>query len=83
MQKVKTDYTQAKLNERDMAMLEFAEKVTIQPRVVQQADIDRLRQVGFSDKAVVDLVYVIAWFNFIDRVADALGVQPNPWNSDE
>lgn len=60
-------------------MIGFAEKLTLQPSEVRQEDVDRLRGVGFSDEDIVDIVYVTAFFNMIDRVADGLGVAPDPY----
>lgn len=56
-------------------MLEFAERVTLSPARMQEADIDRLRQAGFSDEAILDIVHITGYFNHINRVADALGVE--------
>ncbi len=80
---LKEDHTQAKVSPQDRAMLDFVQQVTVAPSTVRQEDIDRLRAAGFTDGAIVDIVYVTAWFNFIDRVADALGVEPDPWHADE
>lgn len=56
------------------ALLEYAEKVTKTPTELCEADIERLRRHGWSDEAIHDSVQVIAYFNYINRVADALGV---------
>lgn len=45
---------------------------------MQPADLDRLRRVGLSDRDILDAVQVIAYFNYINRIADALGVDPEP-----
>jgi hypothetical protein len=57
------------------ALLEYAETVTRAPASCAAADIDRLRASGWSDVAIHDAVQVIAYFNYINRVADALGVE--------
>jgi uncharacterized peroxidase-related enzyme len=75
---VKHDYRRAPLSERERALCEFAEKVTRTPWNVTPSDLDRLRSVGLSDRDILDLVQVIAYFNYINRVADALGVDPEP-----
>ncbi len=56
------------------ALLEYAEKVTKTPAELCEADVERLRGHGWSDEAIHDSVQVIAYFNYINRVADALGV---------
>ena len=56
------------------ALLEYAEKITRRPAELCEADVARLRRHGWSDEAIHDSVQVIAYFNYINRVADALGV---------
>ena len=56
-------------------MLEFAELLTVQPSNVVEADIDRLREHGWSDADVVDIVHATALFNYMSRVADGLGIE--------
>lgn len=73
------DYRRAGLSDQDRRMIEFAEKVTLQAATVQQADIDALKGHGFSDEAIVDMVYLIGWFNCITRVVDALGIELDTW----
>jgi len=61
----------------------YAEKLTIQPAAMSEADIQTLRQVGLDDVAIHDATQVIGYFNYINRVADALGVERErfirPW----
>ncbi len=58
--------------------MEFAEKVTRTPWAMEPADLDRLRAHGFADLTISDATQVIAFFNYINRIADALGVDPEP-----
>ncbi len=58
------------------AMLEFAEKLTYAPWTMAEEDLDTLRQAGFSDENIVDIVTVTAYRNFINRVHIALGLSP-------
>ena len=58
----------------DKALHGFAEKLTREPWTVTKDDIDSLRRHGFSDEQVSDAVQVISYFNYINRVADGLGV---------
>jgi uncharacterized peroxidase-related enzyme len=71
---IKTDYTKAALNDVDRALCDHAIKLTRTPWRVTQADIDRLRSVGLTDRAINDATQVISFFNYINRVADGLGV---------
>jgi alkylhydroperoxidase family enzyme len=64
----------------------YAEKVTHVHREVGPADLDELRAAGFDDRAIHDATQVIAYFNYINRIADPLGVEPEsfiqPWGVD-
>lgn len=59
-------------------MLDFAVKLTLAPSRVVPADVETLRQAGFDDVAVHDIVQVTALFNYYDRLADGLGIEPEP-----
>lgn len=59
-------------------MLEYAEKLALTPAQITQADVDSLRAVGFTDRAISDIVQVVAYFCYINRVADGIGVDPEP-----
>lgn len=69
------DYKSAPITEPDRAMLEYAEKLTLAPAAVTQDDINRLRQSGFSDAAILDICQVTGYFAFVNRLADGLGVE--------
>ena len=56
-------------------MLEFSEKLTFTPGQLSKADMEELRQVGFSDREILGIVLAVAYRNFITRVADMLGVE--------
>jgi alkylhydroperoxidase family enzyme len=55
-------------------MLDYAAKLTLTPSQVERADVERLRQVGFDDTAILQINLIASWFNYINRVADGLGV---------
>lgn len=55
-------------------MLEFAVKITRDATDIQPRDHDRLRSVGFDDVGILQITLIASWFNYINRVADALGV---------
>lgn len=68
------DHTQAKLDAADRAMLDYTAKLTRQPATVTPADLQGLRAVGFNDQAILQINLIASWFNYINRVADGLGV---------
>jgi uncharacterized peroxidase-related enzyme len=71
------DYRRAGLSERTIAMLDYAVKITNAPVECSEADIQRLRNLGFSDEAIFDIAEVAAMFNFSNRLASATGMLPN------
>ena len=56
-------------------MLEYADKLTRTPAVMTAGDVDALRRHGFDDRSIHDLCAVVAYFNFVNRIADGLGVE--------
>jgi uncharacterized peroxidase-related enzyme len=68
------DYTSAPISPQDRVMLDYVVKVTKDATKVWKDDMDRLRSVGFDDRAILQITLIAAWFNYINRVADALGV---------
>lgn len=76
MHAISRDWRTADLGEADRALCRFAEKLTHHQKDVGQADIDTLRAHGFDDRGIHDATQVIAYFNYITRVADGLGVEP-------
>src|SRR5437773_435287 len=77
-QAIQEDYRAAGLTAREAALLDYAVKLTKDPRAVGRADLDALREAGFTDEQLVDAVQCIGYFNFINRVLDGLGVDPEP-----
>ncbi len=75
-QAVQEDYRKAGLTQREVGLLDHAVKLTKQPSGVGRDDLDALRSLGFNDEQLVDAVHCIAYFNFINRVLDGLGVDP-------
>jgi len=67
-------YTTAPITKQERAMLDYAVKITRDATKVWKDDHDKLRGVGFDDQAILQITLIAAWFNYINRVADALGV---------
>ena len=68
------DFRTAPIQPADRAMLEYVAQVTRDATKVSRADHDRLRAAGFDDRGILQITLIAAWFNYINRVADALGV---------
>lgn len=75
---LKIDPANAPLDPADKAMIDFALKLTREPSSVKQQEIELLKQHGFSEEQVVDIVLITCTFNFMDRLADGLGVELDP-----
>ena len=73
-QALRRDWRSVPLSSADRAMLAYVEQVTKDPRQVQPATLDGLRREGFDDRAILQITAIAAWFNYINRMADALGV---------
>lgn len=70
-----SDYRQASLATADRAMLDYAAKLTRTPAAITRDDVASLRQAGFSERAVLDICQVTAYYAFVNRLADGLGVE--------
>ena len=70
------DWTTSSISPVQMAMCEFANKLTENPNKVNEKDIELLRSYDLSDKDISQIVQIIAYFNYIYRVADGLGLEP-------
>ena len=83
MHQLSADWHRADLSPADRALCAFAEKLTQRPQDSTAEDIDQLRQHGFDDRGIHDAVQIVGYFNYINRVAEALGVEPEsfirPW----
>jgi uncharacterized peroxidase-related enzyme len=83
VKQVQQDPAQATtLTDQEKAMLTFVEKMTKQSWTMARADVERLRTAGFSDLQILEIVQLTAWFNFMTRVADALGVEVEEWRDE-
>ena len=71
---LETDYTTAPVSNEERVMLDYVAKVTRDATRVSTEDHARLRESGFDDRAILQITLIASWFNYINRVADALGV---------
>ena len=68
------DYKTAPISEQDRAMLDYVAQLTRDATGIFREDHERLRSVGFDDQGILQITLIASWFNYINRVADALGV---------
>jgi uncharacterized peroxidase-related enzyme len=71
---LEADYTKAPITDQERTMVDYVVKLTKDATKVSPADHQRLREHGFDDKAILQITLIASWFNYINRVADALGV---------
>jgi uncharacterized peroxidase-related enzyme len=71
---IAADWRGANLSAVDHALCAYAEKLTERPGEMEEGDLQRLRECGLNDRAIHDATQVIGYFNYINRMADALGV---------
>lgn len=73
---IASDWQQAPLRAVDMALCAYAEKLTQAPKQMSESDLEILRQHGLDDRGIHDATQVISYFNYINRIADSLHVEP-------
>jgi uncharacterized peroxidase-related enzyme len=71
---LRADYRTAPITEQERVMLDFVVKLTKDATKCSPKDHEALRAVGFDDRGILQITLIAAWFNYINRVADALGV---------
>ena len=71
---IRRDYRTAPLAPADRTMLDYVAKVTADATRISRDDHTSLREAGFDDRGILQITLIAAWFNYINRVADALGV---------
>ena len=74
VQALRKDFRTAPISEPDRVMLEYVVTLTKNATLITKDDHQRLRVVGFDDRGILQITLIAAWFNYINRVADALGV---------
>jgi uncharacterized peroxidase-related enzyme len=76
---IKTDFRKADVPKKDIAMLDYAEKLTTDQCNMKQSDVVKLRKSGFKDSDILDIVQVVAYYNYVNRLACGLGVELEPY----
>lgn len=71
---MRRDWRSAELDDRERVMLAYVEALTLRPARVQREDLDPLRAAGFDDVAILQVNLIASFFNYVNRVADGLGV---------
>ena len=74
MEALEADYKSAPITEQEKVMLDYVVQITRDATRISPRDHDRLRAAGFDDKGILQITLIASWFNYINRVADALGV---------
>jgi uncharacterized peroxidase-related enzyme len=74
VQALRQDYRKAPISEQDRVMLDYVVKLTKDATQCSPEDHKKLRAVGFDDRGILQITLIASWFNYINRVADALGV---------
>jgi uncharacterized peroxidase-related enzyme len=75
VEQLKQEWRQANLTDADRAMLTNVEKLTLRPWDMVEADVIALREAGFGDAAILDINQVTAYYAYVNRLADGLGVE--------
>lgn len=71
---IEADYRDAELTAADRAMLDYSAKLTREPWEMTEDDLRLLRARGFSDRGILDIAQVVAYYAYVNRIADGLGV---------
>jgi uncharacterized peroxidase-related enzyme len=75
---LKRDFRTAPIDGADRAMCEYVEQLSRDATQLEPQNLDVLRGHGFDDKAILQITLIASWFNYVNRVADALGVGRGP-----
>lgn len=72
------DYMTAPITPQERVMIDYVVKLTKDATKVSKDDHEKLRVAGFNDQGILQITLIASWFNYINRVADALGVGREP-----
>ena len=81
LERIESDWRAADLDAGRAAMLAYVEKLTLEPASVRRENVESLRAAGFSDADVLAIAEVAAYYAYVNRIADGLGVQVETWIS--
>ena len=79
---VEADWRAAPLSDARRAMLEYSVKLTLSPGDMVEGDVNALRDAGFSDRDILDIAEVVAYYAYANRIADGLGIGTEEWIED-
>ena len=79
LEAVEKDWRSAPLDEKRITMVAFAIKLTVTPGDMTSADTESLRSAGFSDRDILDITEVAAYYAYANRIADGLGIEIESW----
>lgn len=77
--RIEGSYESAGLDDRQLMMLRYAEKLTRTPNRMTHADVETLRNAGWSDDDILAIAEVTAYYAYVNRIADGLGVEVETW----
>ena len=83
LERIESYWTNAGLDDRRVSMLRFAETLTRTPGAMSPDNVEALRAAGFVDRDVLDIVEVVAYYAYANRIADGLGITLEPCTIDE
>jgi uncharacterized peroxidase-related enzyme len=83
LRRIDSDWESAGLDPRRIAMLCYAIKLTAAPATITSNDVADLHDAGLSDRDILDLCEVTAYYAYVNRIADGLGVELEDWYRDE
>lgn len=75
MNQIRKNYKTADISKKEKIMFYYVEKLTKESYKVKKKDIEKLKNVGYSDRDIFDINQVCAYFNYVNRIADGLGVK--------
>ncbi len=76
---IESDFATADISDERKAMLRYAEKLTRAPWAMTRRDVGQLTEAGFSDRDVLDIAEVVAYYAYANRIADGLGIETERW----
>ncbi len=83
LRSLEEDWRNADISEKHRAMLDFSFKLTATPWDMEENDVENLRHVGFADRDILDIVEVVSYYAYANRVADGLGISVESWIPEE